>query len=93
MAPSQQEQILQELRKLYFLPSHEIDEILEKIKGLPEEGRAKFLEAIKEIKQKQDSYLEEFGKANTSFLQELETSLKGNVGVLKAQHRILKNLN
>lgn len=88
-----QEQVLQELQKLYFLPSYEIDEILEKIKDLPEEGLVQFLEAIKETKQKQDSYLEGFGEANPAFLQELDAALKGNVGVLKAQHRILKNLN
>jgi hypothetical protein len=93
MAFSQQEQIFQELRKLYFLPPHEIDEMLEKIKGLPEEALARFLEVIRETQQKQNSYLEDFGNANPSFLQELDASLKGSVSVLKAQHRILKNLN
>lgn len=93
MALSLKDQVLQALRGLYFLPSHEIDEILEKIKGLPEAALVQFLEAIKETKQKQDSYWEDFGKANPSFLQELENTLKGSVSVLKAQHRILKNLN
>lgn len=93
MALSLKDQVLQALRGLYFLPSHEIDKILEKIKGLPEEGLSRFLEVIKETKQKQNSYWEDFGKTNPSFLQELENTLKGSVSVLKAQHRILKNLN
>lgn len=93
MALSLQEQVLQELQKLYFLPSHEIDGIVEKIKGLPEEAAASFLDAVKETQQKQNIYLEEFGKANPSFLQELDTSLQGSVSLLKAQHRIIKNIN
>lgn len=93
MVLSLKEQVLQALRGLYFFPSHEIDEILEKIKELPEEAFSRFLEVIKETKQKQDSYLEKFGEANPSFLQELDAALKGSVSVLKAQHRIIKNLN
>lgn len=93
MALSLKDQVLQALRGLYFLPSHEIDEILEKIKELPEEAFSQFLKVIAETKQKQNSYLEGFGETNSSFLQELDAALKGSVSLLKAQHRILKNLN
>lgn len=93
MAFSLQEQIFQELQKLYFVKSYEIDEILKKIEELPDETLSQFLSVIKETKEKQDSLVEKFGQANPSFVAELDTSLKGTVDILQAQHRIIKNIN
>lgn len=93
MAFSLREQIFQELQKLYFVKSHEIDEILKKIEGLPDEALSQFLSAVQETKEKQDSLVEKFGQANPSFIAELDTSLKGTVDVLKAEYRIIKNTN
>lgn len=93
MASLLQEQIFQELQKLYFVKSYEIDEIIKKIEGLPDETLSQFLSVIKETKEKQDSLVEKFGQANPAFITELDTSLKGTVDILKAQHRIIKNIN